>query len=311
MVANLVQKYGLVPQSLYPDSYNAMNSSAMGRLITTKLREDALILRSMKSSSSSSRSSLLATKDKMLQEIHLILTLMLGRPPSPSKSFKWEYTDASGKYRGVSKTPLQLASELSEPSATAVIRSDVNTLFSLVHDPRNDYNTLLTVSRLGNVVGGLPIRYVNVQMSVMKAAAIAMLRAGIPVFFGSDVGKYSDSQSGIMDTALYDYSLAFNIDLNMTKAQRLMTSESAMTHAMVLTAVQVDGEGKPVRWRVQNSWGEDRGEKGFFVMSDQWMDQFVYQVVVDPKFVSKEVRDVLEKGKKRVLPLWDPMGALA
>lgn len=311
MVTNLVEKYGLVPQSLYPDSYNAMNSAAMGRVINTKLRENALILRSMKLSAHSSKSSILAAKDKMLQEIHLILTLMLGPPPNPKKSFKWEYHDASGKYRSVSKTPLQLASELSEPSAMAIVRSDVNSLFSLVHDPRNDYNTLLSVSHLGNVVGGIPVRFVNVQMSVMKAAAIAMLKAGIPVFFGSDVGKYSDSKSGIMDTAMYDYSLAFNIDLNMTKAQRLMTGESAMTHAMVLTAVQVDGEGKPVRWRVQNSWGENAGEKGYFVMSDPWMDQFVYQVVVDPRFVSKEVKDVLEKGESKVLPLWDPMGTLA
>lgn len=311
MFVNLVRKYGLVPQSLYPDSFNAMNSSAMDRLITTKLRENALILRSMKSSSHTSRSSLLATKDKMLQEMHLILTIMLGPPPNPNKLFTWEYFDASGKYRRVSKTPLQFASELSDPSATAIIRSDVNSLFSLVNDPRNEYNTLLSVSRLGNVVEGFPIRYVNVPMSTMKVAAIAMLRAGLPVMFGSDVGKFSDSKTGVMDTALYDYGLAFNVELNMTKTQRLVTGESAMTHAMVLTAVQIDSEGKPERWRVMNSWGENAGEKGFFVMSDAWMDQFCYQVVVDPRYVTKEIRAILEKGDPKVLPLWDPMGALA
>lgn len=136
-----------------------------------------------------------------------------------------------------------------------------------------------------------------------------MLRAGIPVFFGSDVGKFSDSTLGIMDTDLYDFNLGFNVTLGMTKAQRLETGESAMTHAMVLTAVQVEG-GKPVRWRVQNSWGETAGDKGYFVMTDKWMDEFVYQVVVSPQFVSKEVRDVL-KQTPRVLSLWDPMGALA
>jgi bleomycin hydrolase len=113
-----------------------------------------------------------------------------------------------------------------------------------------------------------------------------------------------------MDTDLVDYELGFNIKLNLTKAERLMTGESAMTHAMVLTAVHLDSEGKPVRWRVENSWSATAGTEGYFVMSDKWMDEFCYQAVVDPSFVSKEVRDVL-KQKPKVLPLWDPMGALA
>lgn len=143
----------------------------------------------------------------------------------------------------------------------------------------------------------------------MKAAAIAMLRAGIPVFFGCDVGKCSDSASGIMDTELYDLDLGFNISLGLTKEQRLRTGESAMTHAMVLTAVHIEG-GRPVRWRVQNSWGDTAGDKGWFVMTDKWMDEFVYQVVADPRFVSQETRDIL-KQEPIVLPLWDPIGALA
>lgn len=143
----------------------------------------------------------------------------------------------------------------------------------------------------------------------MKAATISMLKAGIPVFFGSDVGKFSDSASGIMDTDLFDFELGFNIKLGLTKEQRLKSGESAMTHAMVLTAVHIEN-GRPIRWRVQNSWGESAGDKGWFVMTDKWMDEFVYQAVVDPRFVSKETRDVL-KQDPIVLPLWDPMGALA
>lgn len=143
----------------------------------------------------------------------------------------------------------------------------------------------------------------------MKKAAIAMLRSGHPVFFGCDVGKSSDSTTGIMDTKLLDLELGFNVTLGMNKADRLSSGESAMTHAMVLTAVHVE-DGKPVRWRVQNSWGESAGDKGWFVMSDAWMDQYTYQIVVDPRFVSKEVRDVL-KQEPVVLPRWDPMGVLA
>ncbi|KAL8964073.1 MAG: hypothetical protein Q9183_004726, partial [Haloplaca sp. 2 TL-2023] len=140
-------------------------------------------------------------------------------------------------------------------------------------------------------------------------SCIAMLRAGIPIFFGCDVGKFSNRTPGIMDTDLIDYELGFNVRLGMTKAERLQSGESAMTHAMVLTAVHLVDE-KPVRWRVQNSWGEAVGTKGWFVMSDKWMDEFTYQAVVDPQYVDQEIRDVL-KQEAKMLPLWDPMGALA
>ena len=281
-----------------------MNSAAMGSILTTKLREDALTLRAIVNSRSKHTDSAIAhAKTKMMQEVHRILTLMLGPPPKPEAKFSWEYYDANEKYHEVSKTPLEMAKELSAPSFTRSIHgADVNELFSLVNDPRNPYGQLLTVDRLGNVFGGRPVTYVNVDMDTMKKAAISMLKAGLPAFFGSDVGKFSDSQSGIMDPALYDYGLAFNISLNLSKSQRLKVGASAATHAMVLTAVQVE-DGQSVRWRVQNSWGESAGEKGFFVMADKWMDEYVYQVVVDPNFVSKEVRDVL-RTKPRVLPLW-------
>lgn len=309
MVANLVNKYGLVPQTLYPDSFNAMNSSAMDKLITTKLREDALRLRELASSSNVTAHSLAATKTLMMREIHLILTLMLGPPPSPTDDFTWEFYDKSNKYQKITTTPLAFAKELSSP---ALVRSmggfDPHTLFSLVHDPRNEYETLLTVDRLGNVWGGRPITYVNVKMAVLKAACIAMLKQGLPVFFGSDVGQYSNRE-GIMDLALYDWSVGFNVKLGMRKAERLMTRESQMTHAMVLTAVHIE-DGKPVRWRVENSWSEAAGDKGYFVMQDSWFDEFVYQAVVPPGVVSQEIRDVLET-KAKVLPHWDPMGALA
>lgn len=270
----------------------------MATLITTKLREDALELRHHARESPNSKSSLGTTKDKMMREIHRILTIMLGPPPNPNKKMTWEYYDKEDNFGSLSTTPLEFAGELSsKASVTANAGADIHELFSLVNDPRNAYGDLLSVSRLGNVVGLRPVRYVNVDMTTMKDACIAMLKADLPIFFGSDVGKHSDSKSGIMDLGLIDYELGFNIRLGLSKSQRLQTGESAMTHAMVLTAVHVVN-GKPIRWRVQNSWGENPGTKGWFVMSDDWMDQFVYQAVVDPKFVSQEVRDVLKKKPK-------------
>ena len=262
-----------------------MNSNTMASLITTKLREDALELRRLANKSENPRSTLGSVKDRMMQEIHRILTIMLGPPPNPKKEITWEYYDKEDIFCSLTTTPLDFAGELSsEASVEANRGADVHELFSLVNDPRNTYGELLSVSRLGNVIGMRPVRYVNVDMDTIKAACIAMLKAELPIFFGSDVGKFSDSKSGIMDPELIDYELGFNIRLGLSKAQRLKTGESAMTHAMVLTAVHVDDLGIPVRWRVQNSWGEGAGTKGWFVMSDKWMDQFVYQAVVDPKY---------------------------
>jgi len=313
MVVNLVQKYGIVPQSLYPDSYNAAASSTMDRLITTKLREDAIRLRSLVASTSSPealKSAIAIEKAKMLREIHLILTLMLGPPPAPDKAFTWEFYDRDNVFQTVTMRPTAFAKELSNSrTVRALGGTDVHRLFSLVNDPRNPYNRLLSVKRLGNVYEGRPVTYVNVDMTTMKNACIEMLKRGFPIFFGSDVGKFSDSTKGIMDTKLFDYELGFNIKLGLKKSERLQTGESQMTHAMVLTAVHVV-DGKPVRWRVENSWGERAGEKGYFVMSDAWMDEFVYQAVVDPSVVSATVRKVLEQ-KPKMLELWDPMGALA
>lgn len=310
MIVNLVNKYGLIPQVKFPDSWSAQNSSTMDTLLMTKLRENALRLRALKKEKSAGH--VAAAKDEMMKEIVRILTLTLGAPPPADGEFTWEFRDKEKKFHTYTFTPLSFADALhdSEESVDACGGTDVFKLFSLTNDPRNDYNTLLTVDRLGNVWGGRPTTYVNVEQKVMKQACIEMIKRGFPVFFGSDVGKFSDTPKGIMDTGLVDYELGFGIKLGMTKAERLRSGESLMTHAMVLTAVHLDDDGEPVRWRVENSWSKTAGTEGYFVMSDKWMDEFCYQAVVDPSVVSKEVRDVLEQ-KAKVLPLWDPMGALA
>ncbi|KAH8886753.1 peptidase C1B, bleomycin hydrolase [Thozetella sp. PMI_491] len=308
MVYNLTEKWGLVPQVLYPESFNSSNSSVINSLIFTKLREDALILREMLKSHDIAAVS--AAKAKMVREIHSILCVTLGPPPPVDKEFSWNFLDKTNKAQIVRLTPTAFAKDIYS-SQLRLTSDTISSMVSLVHDPRNAPLTLLTVDRLGNIVGGRGITYIGVTMDILKEACVAMLRAGLPIFFGSDVGKFSDRDSGIMDLELIDYELGFNVSFGMDKAARLRTGESAMTHAMVLTAVHIDkATGKTVRWRVQNSWGETAGDKGWFSMSDAWMDEFVYQAVVDPRFLSKEVRDVL-KQKPVVLPLWDPMGSLA
>ncbi|KAL2158447.1 hypothetical protein VTH06DRAFT_4495 [Thermothelomyces fergusii] len=324
MVYNLVAKYGLVPQVLYPDSFSAgASSSTLNRILFTKLREYALILRHLLSSSARA-SSLSEAKARMLREIHTILTLTLGPPPSAEEAFTWEFTDKTGRARTVRATPREFASDIYSPRFRFTAAT-VAGLVSLVHDPRHEPLSLLHVDRLGNVVGGRGTRYINVDMATLKRACVATLRRGVPVFFGCDVGQSSDSRAGLMDLRLVDWEAAFNVSLLppgagagaeaarvvLDKAARLRTGESLMTHAMVLTGVHVDEKtGETVRWRVQNSWGEDAGRGGWFVMQDRWMDEFVYQAVVDPAVLADEVKAVLGK-EPIVLPRWDPMGSLA
>ena len=150
----------------------------------------------------------------------------------------------------------------------------------------------------------------NTEIDDLKASVIELLKAGQPVFFGCDVGQFSDREAGIMDTSLHKASIenAFNITIGMTKAERLQTNESQMTHAMVITGAHVDpSTGRAARYRVENSWGPEPGDKGYFVMTDTWFDEFVYQVVVPKKLAPEELVDVFEAGEKIVLPPWDPM----
>ncbi|KAF8844688.1 peptidase C1B, bleomycin hydrolase [Paxillus ammoniavirescens] len=315
MVVNLLETYGLVPQPVYPESYHSSASSPLNTLLKTKLREHALTLRALSAtlradtsiSSEQAQATLRAKKEQLMQEVYTVMTATLGVPPRPDVPFVWEYYNEDGKYCKWEGTPLEFYKAFTA-------RYSPSDCFSLINDPRNDYNTLYTVDKLGNIWGGRPVLYVNTVSDELKAAVVRTIKAGQPVFFGCDVGQFSSSAKdvGIMDTAYHQYEQAFNISLDLTKAQRLQTNESAMTHAMVISGVHVDEKtGRPVRFKVENSWGDESCYKGYMVMSDKWFDEFVYQVVVHKSFAPKELVKVYEAGDAVVLPAWDPMGALA
>ncbi|KAJ3553312.1 hypothetical protein NP233_g12673 [Leucocoprinus birnbaumii] len=312
MVVNLLENYGVVPQSLYPESTHSSLSSPLNNLLKTKLREHALILRDLSTSlreadvmEDTILATLRAKKEELVREVYMIMTATLGVPPKPTRRFVWDYIDADGKAGRWEGSPKQFYEEYGakpySPSES----------FSLINDPRNEYSKLYTVDKLGNVWGGRPVLYVNTEIENMKNTVIKMIKAGQPVFFGCDVGKFSDSSAGIMDTALFEYENAFDIKLGLTKAQRLQICESSMTHAMVITGVHLNAAGKPIRYKVENSWGETSGHEGFMVMTDKWFEQFVYQVVVPKALAPKELVAVYESKERVVLPPWDPMGALA
>lgn len=303
MVVNLVTRYGLVPKTAYNDSFSSLSSSKLNYLVNNKLREFALILRKLKSESEKhvEGTSIETTKEAMMREIFNILALTLGVPPKPDQQITWEYKDKDGKFGRVETTPLGFYKD--------VVGFDAASHFSLIHDPRNTEG-LYTVDQLGNIEGGKPIEYVNTSISNLKAAAIAMLKADRPVFFGSDVGKFGDTELGFLDVGAWDYKLAFGTAMNITKKQRLQTGSSQMTHAMVLTGVHLEG-GKPTRWRVENSWGEYGSHKGYYVMTDAWFDEYVFQVVTSEKYAEPKLTKIWKDKQFKVLPYYDPMGALA
>jgi len=312
MVVNLIDTYGLVPQSVYPESTHSSLSAPLNALLKTKLREHALILRTLADTLRGAHvredtviATLRAKKEELMKEVYTIMTATLGVPPHPKKSFVWEYIDADEKVGRWEGSPKDFFEQFANKPFSAVDS------FSLINDPRNEYSKLYTVDKLGNIWGGRPILYVNTEIENMKATVVKMIKAGQPVFFGCDVGKFSDRAAGVMDTAFFEYENAFDIKLGLSKADRLQIGESAMTHAMVISGVHLDLAGKPVRYKVENSWGETAGKEGYFVMTDAWFDQFVYQVVVPKALAPKDLVAVFESGEKVVLPAWDPMGALA
>ncbi|KAH9036908.1 peptidase C1B bleomycin hydrolase [Lactarius hengduanensis] len=313
MVVNLLENYGVVPQTLYPESTHSSLSGPLNKLLKTKLREHALVLRNLASSlrgTGLSEGDIIATlrskKEELLGEVYSVMSATLGAPPQPNDKFVWDYYDKDGKtgrWEGTAKQFYDSFTNKQYPASDS---------FSLINDPRNPYSKLYTVDKLGNIWGGRPVLYVNTEIENLKSAIVKTLKAGQPVFFGCDVGQFSESKSGIMDTNLFEYENAFDISLSLSKADRLRTNESSMTHAMVISGVHLDLQtGKPLRYKVENSWGEDRGEKGFFVMTDRWFDEFVYQVVVPKTLAPKDLVKVFESGDRVVLPPWDPMGSLA
>lgn len=304
LICGLLEKYGVVPKSIMPDTASRINSSELNHVLNSKLRKDAVQLRKL-INDGVSLSEVEATKEHMLSEVYRMLVYTIGEPPT---KFNWSYRDDNQQFHQVENiTPQEFYKQY--------INLNLADHISTINAPTTDkpYNHVYTVELLGNVVGGRQVRHLNLELQDFKQAAIKQLQAGEAVWFGSDISQMSDRKTGIMDTKLYDLNGLFNIDLSMTKAQRLDYGESMMNHAMVITGVDLNNDQQPTKWKVENSWGEKVGTKGYFVMSDAWFDQFVYQLVIDKQYLPEKLQQVYEQEKDapKVLAPWDPMGALA
>ena len=302
MFRSIVAKYGVVPKDVYPDTAVSIETMELRKYLTLKLRGFACELREAHAAGKSI-DELRAMKDTMMETVYRMLVICLGKPPV---KFTWETRDKDNNFVRINDiTPQEFYAQY--------VGYDLDNLVTVINAPTKDkpYGHTYTVQYLGTVRDGkYPVKYLNLPMDDLRSIAIAMLKDGMPVWFGSDVGQFSDRKAGILSMDAFDVAGLFDTDFPMTKAQRLDYGESLMTHAMVLTGVDLDESGKPIRWRVENSWGDEVGEKGYFVMSDEWFGQFSYQILLDRKYFSAEQNAQFDEEPILLKP-WDPMGSLA
>lgn len=298
MFVNLVNKHGLVPLAFMPETQSSSATRRMNQILLAKLREGARSLRVLHASGGTA-DEIQQEKKEILADIHRILCIHLGTPPD---RFTWQWTDRDGNFhRDEEMTPQEFAAKY--------ITIPLDEYVCLVHDPRNAFGQTYTVKYLGNIVGGDMVKYLNVEIDLIKEIARETIVGGEPVWFGCDVGKMMHRQLGLWDAELYELEPLYQTGFDLDKTGRLEYHETLMTHAMLFTGVDVvDGTAR--RWRVENSWGDKNGEKGFFTMNDNWFAEYTFEIAARKSALPADLQAALEL-EPTVLPPWDPMGALA
>jgi len=295
LFVNVVKKYGVVPKDAFPETFQSSNTREIDRLLNRYLRKFAFEIRNMNNEEISS------LKEETMKNVYKILCNCFGVPP---KTVSFEYVNKSKEYNIIQNiTPKEFLEKY--------VEVDLDEYVSIINSPTKDkpFNDTYTVKYLGNVVEANSVKYLNLEMNRLKDLVITQLKDGEPVWFGSDCGKSGDRDEGVWDDLSFDEDILFQINTQMSKEAMLDTWESAMNHAMVITGVNLIDE-KSTKWKIQNSWGTDHANKGYYLATDTWFDKFVYQVVINKKYLTDEEKENLKKEPKK-LELWDPMGTLA
>jgi bleomycin hydrolase len=296
MFVSLVEKYGVVPKEHMVETDSSEKTRFMNQIINVKLRQYAANARREKSAEKREK-----LKEKTLEELYTFLVTNFGTPP---RHFDFEYVDKDENYHIIKGlTPKSFYQDH--------LGDTLKDYISVIHAPTKDkpYLKTYTVAYLGNVVGGRDIKYLNLPMKDLKALVLRQLLSNEIVWFGSDVARFGNRTRGFWDDQSFDYENMLEMSLHMTKEDELDYSQGAMNHAMVLTAVNL-ADGKPNRWKIENSWGDKNGEKGYFLASDSWFDRYVYQAVIHRKYMCETHLEAW-KEEPTVLKPWDPMGSLA
>ena len=292
-VANLIEKYGLVPADVMPETFNTNNTSSISSLLALKLREDALQLREMAAKKGVTPINLQDKKTEMLGTI-----LTMGEPPA---QFVWQQKNAKGEIVSTETyTPMSFYEKFA--------KTDFSKYYMLMNDPTREYYKVYEIEYDRHVYDGQNWRYLNLPMEDIAPMCIASIKDSTMMYFSCDVGKFLNRDKGFMDVNNYDYASLFGTTFGMDKRQRVSTFASGSSHAMTLCAVDLDKDGKPVKWMVENSWGSGYGYQGFLIMTNDWFNEYMFRVVLEEKYIPANIRAMMDQ-KPIMLPAWDPMFA--
>ena len=295
-VANLIDKYGLVPAEVMPETRSSNATSQMSSLIALKLREYGLELREMGAQKGMTDAKLEARKTEMLQTVYRMLALNFGVPP---EKFTWSQRDSKGNIVSTKEyTPKSFAAEFAP--------EDFSTYYMFMNDPTREYYKVYEIEYDRHVYDGQNWKFLNLPMEDIAAMAIASIKDSTPIYFSCDVAKFLDREKGFMDMDNYDYASLMGTTFNMDKKQRVQTFASGSSHAMTLVAVDLDADGKPLKWMVENSWGNNYGYKGCLIMTNDWFDNYMFRLVVEKKYIPAKLLKMFDQ-KPVMLPSWDPM----
>ncbi|MGL4742403.1 MAG: C1 family peptidase [Sarcina sp.] len=290
----LIEKYGVVPAYAMNETVVSNETKEFSQILGTKLRKDGIKLRRMVENKVL-QSEIDNTIDVMLSEVYRMCVYSFGKPPV---NFDFEYTDKDDKFhRELNITPVEFYNKY--------VGRNLSDYIIIINSPEKEMDKLYCLPVEDNVIGGSEIRYLNVDLAEFKKLTLKQLKDGEVTWFGADVLQGMSRDRGILATELYNYNELFGIDFNMSKADRLEYKEAVTAHAMTLTGVNLVDE-KPNRWKVENTWSDKIGDKGYFVMSDQWFDDYVYHIVLNKKHLNDEQRKILEQEPVVLYP-WDSM----
>ncbi len=300
MLVNVVNKYGICPKNAFVETYTSNNTRILNSLLNAEIRRFASEARIVKASKG--MKGVEELKESYMKRFYRALVSCYGVPP---KTFDLKYTDDKGEFQIVRGfTPKSFFEKY--------VGKRLDEFVSCINAPTKTkpFYKSYTVKYLGNVAGGKIVKHLNLPMERLKELILAQLKDNKIVWFGSDVSSYGDRLRGVWDDKEFDFKSLLDLDIKMEKGESLDFRSSAMNHAMCITGVAFDEKGKPTKWKIENSWGNDRGKEGYFMMSDTWFDQFTYQAVIDRKYLTKEELAAYEADPV-VLKPWDPMGSLA